>query len=136
MDVRLVRSRIAVLGLACGMLLRAPGRPCSAGRWDRVSRVSGGPRGLAGTLSRRFVWSLFAPVRSLHGHTSLQGLLTLLKLRSAFPPCDPKGRGRLLASPYSLTILPSSFSFWRDPRMSSAGTESSADAELTLSSPL
>src|SRR2546430_16210624 len=99
MDVRLVRSRIAVLGFACGRLLRAPGTPCSAGRWGRVSRVSGGPRWPAGTLSRRFVWSLFAPVRSLHGHTSLHGLLTLLKLTSAFTPCDAKGRGRLLALP-------------------------------------
>src|SRR6266446_5429673 len=99
MDVRLVRSRIAVLGPAYGRLLRAPSTPCSGEHWDRVSRASGEPRWLAGTLSRRFVWSLFAPVRSLHGRTSLQGILTLLKLRSAFPPCDPNGRGRLLASP-------------------------------------
>src|SRR6266568_7914337 len=99
MDVLLVRSRIVVLGLACGRLLRALGTPCSVERWGRVSRVSGGPRWLAGTLSRRFAWSLFSPVRSLHGRTSRQGILTLPKLRSAFPPCDPKGRERLLAPP-------------------------------------
>src|SRR3989442_15353427 len=94
MDVRLVRSRIGVLGLACGRLLRAPGTPCSAGRWGKVSRALGELRWLAGTLSRRFVWSLFAPVRSLHGRTLLQGILALLKLRSAFPPCDPNGARR------------------------------------------
>src|SRR2546428_13210857 len=99
MDVRLVRCMIGVLGLACGRFVRAPGTPCSAARWGTVSRASGELRWLAGTLSRRFAWILFALVRSLHGRTLLQGILTLLKLRSAFPPCDPKGRGRLLASP-------------------------------------
>src|SRR5438477_11038165 len=94
MEVRLVRSRIVVLGLACGRLPRAPDTPCSVEHWDRVSRVSGGPRWLAGTLSRRFVWSPFSQVLSLHGHTSLQVILTLLKLRSALPPCDPNGTRR------------------------------------------
>src|SRR5438477_11670451 len=88
MEVRLVRSRIVVLGLACGRLPRAPDTPCSVEHWDRVSRVSGGPRWLAGTLSRRFVWSPFSRVLSLRERISLLEILVLLKLRSAFPPSD------------------------------------------------
>src|SRR6266581_2783893 len=94
MDVRLVRSRIVVLGLACGRLLRAPGTPCSVERWDRVSRVSGGPRWLADTLSRRFVWSPFSRVLSLRERILLLVILILLKLRSVFPPCDRNGARR------------------------------------------
>src|SRR5438105_15170125 len=94
MGVLLVRSRIVVLGLACGRLLRAPGTPCSAEHWGRVSRVSGGPRWLAGTLSRRFVWSPFSRVLSLRERISLRVLLILLKLSSAFPPCDRDGARR------------------------------------------
>src|SRR5207302_10566301 len=94
MDVRSVRSRIVVLGLASGRLLRAPGTPCSVERWDRGSRVSGGPRWLADTLSRRFVWSLFSRVLSLRERILLLEILILLKLRSAFPPCDRNGAGQ------------------------------------------
>src|SRR5438132_11442773 len=94
MGVRLVRSRIVVLGLACGRLRRAPGTPYSVEHWDRVSRVSGGLRWLAGTLSRRFVWSPFSRVLSLRERTLLLGILILLKLRSAFPPCDCNGGWR------------------------------------------
>src|SRR6266705_2340444 len=99
MDVLLVRSRIAVLGLACGRLLRAPGAPCSAARWGRVSRVSGGPLWLAGTLSLRFVWSPFSQVRSLRERILLPEILILLKLRSAFPPCDLNRARRRWARP-------------------------------------
>src|SRR2546428_9736960 len=99
MDVRLVRSQIVVLGLACGMLLHAPGTPCSAERWDRGSRVSGGPRWLAGILSQRFVWSPFSQALSLRERTLLLRILILLRLRSAFPPYDPKGRGRCCPRP-------------------------------------
>src|SRR5437899_1074028 len=88
MDVLLVRSRIAVLGLACGRLPRVPDTPCSVERWDRVSRASGGPRWLADTLSQRFVWSPFSQALSLRERTLLREILILLKLRSAFPPCD------------------------------------------------
>src|SRR5437879_13416227 len=88
MGVLLVRSRIVVLGLACGRLLRAPGTPCSVEHWDRVSRVSGGPRWLAGTLSRRFVWSPFSQALSLRERTLLRAILALLTLRSAFRPCE------------------------------------------------
>src|SRR5439155_27183494 len=88
MEVRLVRSRIVVLGLACGRLPRAPDTPCSVEHWDRVSRVSGGSRSLAGTLSWRFVWSSFSQHLSLREPTLLRAILVLLELRSAFPPCD------------------------------------------------
>src|SRR5947209_18057955 len=88
MGVLLVTIRIVVLGLACGRLLRAPGKHCSVEHWDRVSRVSGGPRWLAGTLSRRFVWSPFSQALSIRERPLLRETLVLLKMRSAFPPCD------------------------------------------------
>src|SRR5439155_25756440 len=88
MAVCLFRARIVVLVLAFGRLPRAPDTPCYVEHWDRVSRVSGGPRWLAGTLSRRFVWSPFSQALSLRERTLLREILVLLKLRSAFPPCD------------------------------------------------
>src|SRR5436853_7683673 len=102
MGVLLVRSWIVFLGLACGRLLRAPGTPCSVEHWDKVSRVSGGPRWLAGTLSRRCVWSPFSQALSLRERTLLRVILVLLKLRSAYPPCerDRTRRRRPRANPW------------------------------------
>src|SRR5437667_193038 len=109
MGVLLVRSRIVVLGLACGRLLRAPGTPCSVEHWDRVSRASVEPRWLAGseaTLAllrlrqRSPRWGFWALVPVVLGRRLLASALARVVLGSVLSSVGKRWRW-ILRGPFS-----------------------------------